>query len=69
MLTVTGTGFQAGLGVASTVPGATFGPITAQTATTFNVQITIPGTTAAGTYKLTVTNPDGGKGTKTLTVS
>ena len=42
---------------------------TGQTATTFTVEITIPGTTTAGSYKLTVTNPDGGKVSKTLVVS
>ena len=52
-----------------TVPGATFGSVTGQTSTSFNVQITIPGTTSAGSYKLTVTNPDGGKVSKTLVVS
>jgi len=69
VLTVTGSGFQSGLVVTSTVPGATFGAVTGQTATTFSIQITIPGTTVAGAYKLTVTNPDGGKVTKALTVS
>lgn len=68
-LTVTGTGFQSGLAVTSTVPGATFGAVTGQTATTFQVAITVPGTDTSGSYKLTVTNPDGGKAAKALTVS
>jgi hypothetical protein len=69
VLTLQGSGLQAGLAVTSTVPGATFGPVTGQTATTFQVQITIPSTTAAGAYNLIVTNPDGGKVTKALTVT
>ncbi|HEY5109556.1 MAG TPA: Calx-beta domain-containing protein, partial [Acidimicrobiales bacterium] len=69
VLTVTGTGLQAGLVASSTVPGATFGAVTGQTATTFQVQITIPPATLAGTYSFVVTNPDGGKATKTISVS
>jgi fibronectin-binding autotransporter adhesin len=69
VLTVNGNGFQPGLVVTSTVPGATFGAVTGQTATKFFIQITIPGTTAPGAYKITVTNPDGGKVTKPITVS
>jgi hypothetical protein len=69
VLTVTGTGLQAGLVVTSTVPGATFGPVTGQNATTFQVQITIPPSTVAGTYNLVVINPDGGKVTKAISVS
>ncbi|MGA2838280.1 MAG: hypothetical protein ABSF84_16970 [Acidimicrobiales bacterium] len=67
-LTVTGTGFQAGLVVTSTVPGATFGSVSGSSATTFQVPITIPSGTSAGTYTLTVTNPDGGKVSKSITV-
>jgi hypothetical protein len=55
--------------VTSTVPGATFGAVSGQTATTFGVSITIPGSTTAGTYTLTVTNPDGGKVTHNITVT
>jgi fibronectin-binding autotransporter adhesin len=68
-LTVTGSGFQAGLVVSSTVTGATFGAVTGQTATTFSIQITIPVTTAPGAYTITVVNPDGGKVVKALTVT
>jgi hypothetical protein len=69
VLTVVGTGFQFGLVVTTTVPGATLGAVTGATATTFTVQITIPGTTVPGTYSLTATNPDGGRSTRDLTVS
>jgi hypothetical protein len=34
------------------------------TATSFTLAITVPQGTVAGTYKLTVTNPDGGKVSK-----
>jgi uncharacterized membrane protein len=68
-LTVTGTGFQSGLVVTSTVPGATFGSVSNQSATTFQVAITIPAGTSAGSYTLSVTNPDTGKATKPITVS
>jgi polyvinyl alcohol dehydrogenase (cytochrome) len=68
-VTVNGSGFQSGLVVTSTVPGATFGAVSGQTATTFGVSITIPGSTTAGTYTLTVTNPDGGKVTHNITVT
>jgi uncharacterized membrane protein len=43
--------------------------VTAQSATTFKVQITIPSATAPGSYSFTVTNPDGGKVAKTITVT
>ena len=69
VLTVAGNGFQTGLVVTSTVTGATFGAVTGQTATGFTIQITIPATTAPGAYKITVTNPDGGKATKPITVT
>jgi hypothetical protein len=68
-LTMTGSGFQAGLVVTSTVTGATFGAVTGQTANTFSIQITIPVTTAPGAYTITVVNPDGGKVVKALTVT
>jgi hypothetical protein len=68
-LTVTGTGFQSGIQITSNIPGATFGSITGQTATTFMVQITIPATTAPGSYKITVINPDGGKANKVIAVT
>ena len=68
-LTVVGTGFQSGLVVTSTVPGATFGAVSGQSATTFQVSITVPVGTTPGSYVLTVTNPDGGKVNKTITVS
>ena len=68
-LAVTGSGFQAGLVVSSTVTGATFGSVTGQTATGFSIQITIPVTTAPGAYTITVINPDGGKVVKALTVT
>jgi hypothetical protein len=44
-------------------------PVTGQTAATFQIPITIPSTTEAGTYNLTVTNPDGSKGAKAITVT
>jgi hypothetical protein len=60
---------QAKLVVTSTVTGATFSAVRSQTATAFDVSITIPASTKAGSYTLTVTNPDGGKATKSITVS
>jgi len=70
-VTVTGTGFETGLAVTTNIPGATVGSITSVTATSFSVSITVlSGTAAKSTYKLTVTNPDGGTGSYSkLTVS
>ena len=68
-VTVTGTGFQAGLTVTSTITGATLGAPTGVTATSFSILITVPAGTAAGPYKLSVTNPDFGKVTAPITVS
>jgi hypothetical protein len=60
-VTVGGTGFQTGLQVTTTIPGATVGIIGSPSATSFTVPITVPSGTATGNYALTVTNPDGGK--------
>jgi len=68
LLTVTGSGFQAGLVPTTTIPGATFGAVTGQTSTTFQVQITVPPSDTAGSYNVVVTNPDGGKATKVVAV-
>jgi hypothetical protein len=68
-VTVTGTGFQAGLSVTTTIPGATLGAPASVTATSFQIQITVPGGTAPATYKLSVTNPDFGKGTTNVVVT
>jgi hypothetical protein len=68
-VTVTGTGFQASLAVTTTIPGATLGAPTSVSATSFQIQITVPGGTAPATYKLSVTNPDAGKGTTNVVVT
>jgi fibronectin-binding autotransporter adhesin len=61
-VTVKGSGFETGLAVTTNITGATVGSITSVTSTSFSVSITVPSGTAPGsTYKLTVTNPDGGK--------
>lgn len=62
-VTVSGTGFQAGLTVKTNISGATVGTPSDVTATSFQVSITAPGGTAAGAHTLTVTNPDGGSAT------
>jgi hypothetical protein len=67
-VTVTGTGFQAGLVVTTNIPGAALGAVTGLTATSFSIQITVPIGTAPGSYKLTVKNLDGGVASKTITV-
>ena len=68
-VTVTGSGFQPGLTLTTTIPGATLGAPTGVTATSFSVLVTVPGATAPGTYKLTVENPDFGKVVAKITVS
>ena len=61
-VTVTGTGFTTGLTVSTNITGATVGAASDFTGTSFQVTITVPAGTAAGTtYHLIVTNPDGGK--------
>jgi polyvinyl alcohol dehydrogenase (cytochrome) len=62
-VTVTGTSFQSGLSVKTDIPGATIGPPTSVSATSFSIEVTVPLNTANGKYSLTVTNPDGGIGT------
>lgn len=61
-VTVRGTGFQVGLTVGTNISGATVGTPTDVTATSFQVSFTVPAGTAPGTYEISVTNPDGGKG-------
>ena len=60
---MTGTGFVNGLKVVTNIPGATVGTPAGVTATSFQVQITVPGGTASGnSYIMRVQNPDGGVG-------
>ena len=61
-ITVTGTGFQAGLAVSSTVPGATFSTPASVTATSLTTTVSVPGATSAGSYDLIVTDPDSERG-------
>ncbi len=61
-IAVTGTNFQSGLTVSSTVPGASFSPPTAVTSTSLDTVATVPSAAQAGTYDLVVTNPDGQRG-------
>jgi hypothetical protein len=68
-VSVTGSGFQAGLTVKTSITGATVGTPTNVTPTSFTAKITVPPGTGAGGYTLTVTNPDGGTGKVKGTVS
>jgi len=68
-VTVTGTGFQAGLVVTTTITGATLGAPSGITSTSFTIAITVPAGTSPGNYTVTVTNTDGGKATHRVTVT
>ena len=61
-VTVSGSGFQAGLTVTGVATGITYGTPTNVTATSFDVDVTVAATRAAGTFSFTVINPDGGRG-------
>ncbi len=68
-VTVTGTGFVAGLGVATTIPGAVLGSPVVVSAASMSVPVTVPGTgTPPGQYVLRVTNADQGLAAWTILV-
>lgn len=69
VVTVTGSNFVSGFKVGTSIPGATVGPPTNVTSTSFTVAVTVPASAAAGNYALGVRNPDGGQGTSALSVS
>jgi hypothetical protein len=66
---VSGSNFVSGLRVTTTIPGATVGPPTNVTSTSFSVPVTVPASTAADSYSLRVYNPDDGLGSATITVT
>jgi len=57
----TGSNYVSGLRVTTTIPTATVGTPADVTSTSFSVTVTVPAGTAAGTYFLTVINPDNGE--------
>lgn len=65
-VTITGKNFVSGSGLKVQVVGAgiTTGAANWLSATTITVPVTVQSTANAGAYKVTVTNPDGGKGSR-----
>ncbi|MFM8311787.1 MAG: beta strand repeat-containing protein, partial [Ilumatobacteraceae bacterium] len=59
-LTLSGTGFAAGMTFAASTAGITFGTVTVASATSATVPVTIAGTAALGATDLTLTRIDGG---------
>jgi hypothetical protein len=68
-VTVTGSDFKTGLSVNTTITGATLGPPTNITATSFQIAITVPAADSPGDYKLIVINRDHGRGSTSVTVT
>jgi hypothetical protein len=66
---VSGSNFASGLRVITTIPGATVGTPANVTSTSFSVPVTVPAGTAAGSYFLTVVNPDNGTGRRQIMVT
>ncbi len=63
-VTITGTNFVAGLSVKVAAAGVTVSAPSVVTPTSITVTVTASATASPGTYKLTVTNPDRGVGSK-----
>ncbi len=67
-VTLTGTNLDPALTIDTSIPGATVGAPVAQSAVSFTVAVTVPATTAAGQYAVSVQNPDQRRATRTVVV-
>ncbi len=63
-VTIPGKNFVSGLTVKVVGAGISAGAPTSVSSTSITVPVTVQSTAAAGAYKVTVTNPDGGKGSR-----